>query len=140
MSKILISILLLFNGILYAQTKVTPDKRLYSKYTEDYIDKLIVNNPNFLKYLNFSLDNSYKIIRDLNDLKTKDIPLIKKFDKNSKTTSDVESIDLNTFNLMEYDFIRKHDSRNYYKLANSGAIIVLYSEKELIKNFKRTTK
>ena len=136
MNKLFALPFVLFSFILQAQTNLNPDSRLYSKYTQDYLETLRIKNPNLLEYLNFSVDNSFKIFYEKDELKVKDIPYIKKFDNKTKSASEAKNIDLDTFNLMEYDFVRNRDTRTYYKLADSGAILVLFSEQELLKKFK----
>ncbi|OFX26641.1 MAG: hypothetical protein A2033_17015 [Bacteroidetes bacterium GWA2_31_9] len=136
MYKLFVLLFVLFSFILQAQTNLKPDVRLYSKYTQDYLENLIIKNPNLLEYLNFSVDNSYKISFNNDFSKYTDIPNIKKINILTKGYFEASTIDVSTFNLMEYDFIRNRDTRTYYKLADSGAILVLFSEQELLKKFK----
>ena len=44
---------------------VVPDERLYEVYEKDYVDGLVNDNPFLIKRWNFYLDNSYRIIKDV---------------------------------------------------------------------------
>jgi len=131
---LLFSLLCLFTLIAGAQS-IHVDSRLDAVYSEDYIDNLVENNPQKVKYLNWCLDNSYTIVYAGVD-KCEQMPYLKHFDPVNKIVGEnVENIDETNFNIFMYQFERQFDKKTYYRIGNTGKAIIFESNSKLTKNF-----
>lgn len=129
-------LILLFATLFYSTSVAqTVDSRLYSVFSEEYLEDITVNHPNELKYLNWYLDNSYRIV-DLGAEKCSlMIPLIS-YDPITKTAGlEVSSIDVETFNVFLYSVELQYDRKTYYRIGNTGIAVEFESLKKLSNNF-----
>lgn len=123
---------LLFISAIYAQTA---DPRLRTVYSEDYLNDIAQNHPNELKFLNWSLDNSFTIM-ELGIEKCEHLPYLQYFDPTTKTScGNVESIYIESFNIYMYSFERKFDRQSSYRIGSTGYAIIFESEKKLAENY-----
>ncbi len=136
MKKIVLTFSLIFMTVVILCAQSTHvDSRLDAVYSEDYINNLIENNPQQLKYLNWYLDNSYTIVT-VGLEKSEYMPYLKHLDPLNKIVGEnVESIDQEDFNIFMYQFDRGYDKKAYYRIGNTGTAIVLESKLKLAKNF-----
>ena len=113
------------------------DPRLRVKYTDEYLQDMAQNSPNELKYLNWYLDNSFRII-DITPEKCEYLPYLKHFDPETKTIGDnVTDVNQEDFNVFYYSFERKYDKPTTYRIGSSGKAIVFFSQKDLASNFNK---
>jgi hypothetical protein len=118
-----------------AQSTVTPDSRLLVLYSEDYLDNLVVNDPQQLLYLNWYLDNSWEIV-EAGIEKCEQMPYLKSFDLSTKTVGEnVTAIDEEDFNIFLFYFDRQYSKKAYYRVGNTGYAIAFDSFKNLTKKF-----
>ncbi|MBL4653314.1 MAG: hypothetical protein JKY53_10700 [Flavobacteriales bacterium] len=110
------------------------DPRIVEAFGEDYVIKMQREAPHRLQYLLFFLDSSY-YIRDLPSGKeyTDILSLTNKNGTIRNLTIDLT--DLASFNVLLFDIPRSQRSRMFYKIGNTGKVIVFYSGKEFIKKF-----
>ena len=144
--KFLIYVLLVafsisYSSILLAQNNIEPDKRLNSKYSQEYLTNLIHNNPETLEYLNFCLDHSYYIITDDNH-KLGDCQPLVPIDNSTKQIADnyLVSGDITKFNYLDYKFEISYNERSFYRIGNTDNIVVFYSSKEMAEKFNNYKK
>ncbi len=136
MKKIVLifSFIFLITAYISAQS-IYVDSRLDAVYSEEYLNDLVENNPQHLKYLNWYLDNSYNIIY-VGLEKSQQMPYLKHLDPVNKIIGDnVENIDQENFNVFMYQFERKYDKKSYYRIGNTGNAIVFDSDLKIAKNF-----
>ncbi len=119
----------------FSQSNVTPDSRLSAVYSADYLNNLSVNNQKELQYLNWYLDNSYRIVEAGAD-KCSAMPYLEMIDPATKIiTGNAESVDEGNFNILLYSFERQYDKKTYYRIGDTGYAIVFESYKKLAENF-----
>ncbi|MBI4645632.1 MAG: hypothetical protein HY738_03300 [Bacteroidia bacterium] len=110
---------------------IEPDKKLSAKYSQEFIDNLMINNPEIIEYLNFFVNNSYYFI----DMPEKQISynILKKLDikTGNITEAPVSTEDIEKFNIYQYNYQVLPDKRNYYKAGETGKILIVLSEKEI---------
>lgn len=138
MKKIIlfISFIFVITVFVNAQSKYI-DSRLYVAYSEEFLNEISINNPNELKFLNWSLDNSFTII-EMGVEKCENLPYLRYMDVETKTIGgDVESIDVENFNIYLYSFERKHDKASTYRIGSEGYAIVFLSEKKVVENYNK---
>ena len=130
------------------ETFYRPDPRLYQCYDSSFLDTLMIYRSNLIIYLNYYLDNAY-FIADLPPNKSLDIPDVsevliiprKEADKYRNFDLNVEGYNPANWNILRYNFKRSFDDRTYYKLGNTGKVLVFYSGSELnemFNEFKRS--
>lgn len=136
MKKIIfISSLICMISVVSFSQDVYVDSRLDAAYSEDYINDLIENNPEQIRYLNWYLDNSYTIVYAGLD-KCEQMPYLKHFDPVNKILGDnVDDIDEGSFNIFMYQFERDFDKQVHYRIGNTGKAIVFDSHKKIARNF-----
>lgn len=61
---------------------------------------------------------------------------LESFDPVNFPVDEIEMISIGAFNPMRYNIRRSYLNRKYYRLGNSGKILVLYSGEELRKKFR----
>lgn len=133
---LILGVILFVNVCMLAQNTI-PDERLYDVYSQEYLQNLVTNNPDKIDYLNWYLDNSYKIIHS-NIEKSSQFPYLKHYDLSTKTVGqNVQSINETDFNLYLYDFRRKIEGRTGYRIGDTGLIILFDSHKKIAENFNK---
>ncbi|MFK7949141.1 MAG: hypothetical protein AB8G11_16240 [Saprospiraceae bacterium] len=128
---LLIGLLFILPTLIFAQNKTTPtiDERLYEVFEKKFLERLQQKTPATLEYYNFFLDNAYKI-QPLSNDKTSDYP-------------DVIIEDLDDFNILKLinnqELKRDYNYQKIYKIADCNQLLILISEKELVKQFNQYT-
>lgn len=128
MKKVLIFIIAILPLFAIAQNETTPeiDERLYDVFEAEFLERMQKENPEFIQYQNFYLDNSYEII-----------PFPK-----GKTSqySIIEIDDLENLNIIELKnkvvFETNPDYTNFYIIKGEDKILMIFSEKALLKKFE----
>ena len=115
-----------------------PDPRLYKCYDSAFLDTLMIYRSNLIVYLNFYLDHAF-FIADLPPNKSLDVPDIsevlmiprKESERYRNFDLTVEGYNPANWNILRYNFKRSFDDRTYYKIGNTGKVLVFYSGSEL---------
>ena len=125
MKKIILINLLFLSMFAFSQTDYDP--RLNTKYSDEYIQNLSIDKLNSLE---FSLDNLF-LIED-NFEKNASLPELYKINYSTKEVIETAllNVDFNNFNILEYSFVQNYNTRNYYKIGNTGKTLVILSIKE----------
>ncbi|MBU0764457.1 MAG: hypothetical protein KJ607_06460 [Bacteroidetes bacterium] len=125
---------------LIASGQEAPDAKLYVRYNQAYINNLLNNNPEIVVYLNFFVNNSWRII----DKPDKEIDCSKLSKINPETGEILEdpitSEDLEDFNIYRYNYRMDPDKRTYYTLGDTDKILIVLSDNELSKLYKNRQK
>jgi hypothetical protein len=132
----LITLNLLFISLfLFSQTNY--DNRLNVKYSDEYLQNL---NQNELKSLEFKLNNLY-FIED-NFEKNESLPKLFKINNFTKEIIEeaLTNVDFNNFNILNYFVEQNYNTRNYYKIGNTGKTLVVYSVKEYTEKYNNYNK
>lgn len=125
-----------------AQTIVKADERIKAVYEESYIATLEEKNPQVLEYLNFSLDNGYFIDESFPPDKYETLPELFVIDPATKKViqESVTGEMIHGINILACRFERADNARTYYRIGDTGKVIVLYSVKELTAKFNEYKK
>jgi hypothetical protein len=137
MRYLLLPLFILIFGAANAQTENNPDARLFVRYSADYLTEIQQSNPGLISLMNYRLDFSWQIVEI--GPKVSEYPELHRFDANTKSVgSAFTSSDMAGFNIMEWNTESFYDKRNYYRLGDTGKVLVIFSEKEVADSFNKT--
>ena len=126
-----------FNNSLFSQEnlKIEPDSRLYEVLKSSYIENLLHNTPNQIFYFNYLLEHSY-IITDFSTDKDFEYNELRKIDPETKkiTNELITNSNLLNFNILKYK-CSNEGKRTYYKIGNTGKMLIMLSNREVTKGF-----
>jgi hypothetical protein len=131
MRKILMIVFLALNTVSYTQTKYEVDARLVDNHGEE-IYNILEYRKDYYKFLLFELEYAFEVV-DLSatsGLVVKNINEILGFQ-----VSELENLE--TFNLLKYDFIRSKEYPSYYDLGN-GKVLKIIPLMELWQAFRES--
>ena len=121
-----------------AQTNTNYNEKLLSKYTSEELNELLTTQPSLVEFMEFELNSGFQIIELAYD-KLEGIPIIKHVDNNTKTTgAEISEYNYHQFNLYSTNYERMYNKNTYYRFANTNQVIIIYSQKELLKRYKQT--
>ncbi len=125
-------------GIVGFSQTVQIDPRLDAVYSEDYLDFLAENNSQKLDYMNWCLDNSYKIV-EMSPDKYIHLPYLKYYDPINKLVGDevVDIYESDQFNIHMFSFVRDKNIHVMYRIGDTGKVIIFESKTKLLKYFKK---
>lgn len=116
-------------------TPSNTDFRILETYGIDYVNRMELESQNRLTYLTYFLEHSYFIMDCPKGKPYEDINSIP--DKNGVVGNLIIDINnLSAFNVLNYNFTRDQKTRTFYKIGNTGKMIVFYSQDEFLKNYK----
>jgi hypothetical protein len=119
-------------GLCKAQTSVTPDPRLLDVYSQEYLDA----NQDRIAYLNWFLDNSYKIMYAGIE-KAESLEFLYEINPVTKEKTQAVSINEEEFNPLLYEYENHYDKSAIYRVGNTGYIVIFDSLKTLTKNYNQ---
>lgn len=108
--------------------------KLSIKYDAAYLKTLKEKTPAVFDYIYYFVNHSYEII----DYPVgKVYPEINKINPKSRViiSEPITPEDLNNFNIHNFDYSVKYDTRNFYKLGNTGKCLIMYSSSEIARQF-----
>ena len=113
------------------------DLRLSAVYSAEEISKLKQSAPDAINYFNFYVSNSY-IITDFVADKPMDYKELHKIDPRTKEvlSDDIRTSDVIDFNPYLFDCTPDMDKRTYYKMGDTGKLLIMLSRKEINKKFR----
>lgn len=138
MKKIFVILGILFFGyyLLDAQ-EIKPDLRLEKVFAKEYLDDIMNNHVGELEFLNWSLDNSYRII-DIPEEKRELVEKLRYFNSNTKEIGDVVTEYVETdFCIFDYYFERKADKDVIYSFGDTSIGIVILSQENVAHEFNK---
>ena len=124
-TKILMFVIGIFMSIAtFAQTEI--DSRLYAKYDKAYLEKLSQENPQQLEKMNFFVKNAGYVI-DMPDKPVEYKELVRLSDNSKNITLD----EIKNFNPYLYSCKNDISRTTYYKIGNTGKLLIMRSLQEL---------
>lgn len=116
----------------FSQLEETIDSRLLSKYSQEYLNKLKMDNPDEFDFLNFSVKNSHTIMDFAVD-KAFDFKMLRKINPITKQEIEVSTLDEINENFNPYLYNCKIGQKNQmcYKVGNTDKMIVMRSKASL---------
>jgi hypothetical protein len=114
----------LFSVVSFAQVKIDP--RLYAKYDKSYLEKISKENPQQLEKMNFFVEKAGYII----DMPGKPIQY-KELVRLSDNSKDISLEEIKNFNPYLYNCKNDVSRTTYYKIGNTGKLLIMRSLQEL---------
>jgi len=129
----LFSLLIVFSMTAFSQQTI--DNRLLVKYNQTELQKMQQDNPEQFEFLNYYVEHAGYIV----DMPQKPIQYtdLVRLSDNSKSISLDE---LTNFNPYLYNCNNLHDQNTYYKIGNTGKLLIMVAMKNLqtqYNNYKR---
>lgn len=132
-----IAIAIFTSGIVFGQESCTPDQRIFSRYTNEKVQQWQNNEPQKVCYLNYELENGYKIAEVPEGKPINQEPLVR-FNYKTKEMGDiVQEVNLQNFNLYEYYYERDDKKRKFYAIGNTGYILIITPNNQLLRKFNQ---
>ena len=111
------------------------DPRLYAKYDKEYLEKISVENPKLLEKMNFYLQKSWTIT-DMPDKPIHYEELRRLSDNSTNITLD----EIKNFNPYLYNCKNELYSSTYYKIGNTGKLLIMRPLMDLDRMYKNYLK
>jgi len=131
--------LLLVNGVTAQITASNVDQRLVDVYGQTRVDQLAAEQPQFLEYMNYYIQNGYQIMYDVPERKLPyfdDISTI----SNNRTGKPITPSDIDNLNILLLDIHRKHDEYLTYKVGETGTVVIFIAPKNLLQEYQQMKK
>jgi len=132
--------LLLFGVLLFTLNSFAQisDPKLSAVYSPEQLNNLKNTMPGSIDYLNYYVNNSYRIV-DFPTEKAIEHRMLKKIDPLTGQTINQEITinDIRDFNPYLFNCKPQMTSRTYYKIGNTGKMLIMYSHKEIQAGFKQ---
>ena len=112
----------------YSQDNADFNSKLSSKFTTEELQEISKAYPDSILFLNYIAEKGYYFIEFP---KEKEIP--------HKIIENITLKDLETFNIFNYNIEFLDNKNNYYKLGNTGKLLVVVSMKD-IRQFSKQQK
>lgn len=129
---LLIGLLFILPTIIFAQNETTTpsiDNRLYDVFDTDFLERLQEKTPATLEYYNFFLDNAYDI-KPLVSNKSSDYPKV--------VINNLDNLNILKI-IKDQELKRDYNNQTIYQITNTDKLLILISEKELVKQFNQHT-
>ena len=113
------------------------DSKLSAVYSPEELISIKQSSPNAIEYFNFYVNNSYVITYFVAD-KPMDYKELHKINPQTKEVlSDaITTSDVTDFNPYLFDCNPDTEKRTYYKMGNTGKLLIMLSRKEIQKKFR----
>lgn len=132
---IIVSVFVMLGFAAFSQVTCQPDERLYTRYSEDRIEKMQQNEPRHVCLKNYELDNGYQITTaDAHKLSAMDKLMHYNY-KEKKYEGEVADVNPQDFNLYDYMYERSYEATNYYRIGNTNKVLIIYPQKRFTKEF-----
>jgi len=114
------------------------DSRLSAVYSPEELNSM---NPNAIKYFNFYVKNSYRIV-NFTTTKPIDYKILYKINPKTKEiiSEKINYSDIVDFNPYLFSCETAQDKATYYKIGNTGKLLIMLSREEIEKEFRNKTK
>ncbi|HBS85491.1 MAG: hypothetical protein A2W91_16925 [Bacteroidetes bacterium GWF2_38_335] len=127
----LIILVLIIPAVGFSQTTQINSK-LINKFGSEYLEKLKVEHPDRLAYLNYCADNQCYII----DMPGKPVPAIELTKNGAEEGYQITSADLENFNMYDFNIVASVNDQKYYRAGNTGKMIIVRSEKTMLQKYE----
>ncbi len=132
--------LVIFTQIGFGQVSFeSVDQRIIDLYGEDRVQEMVVNQPNFIAYLNYYVNNAYQIVYDVPERKLAQFEDISTL-TNTKTGLAISESDIENLNILLMSITRSQEEYLTYKIGNTGTVIVFIAPQFLLEEYNRLTK
>jgi len=119
-----LAVFVLFVSVSFAQTEINP--KLYAKYDKAYLDKISKEHPAQLDKMNFFVEHAGYVI-DMPDKPIQYKELVRLSDNSKNITLE----EIKNFNPYLYNCKNDVSRTTYYKVGNTGKLLVMVSLQEL---------
>jgi len=132
--------LLLFGVLLFTLNSFAQiaDNKLSVLYSPEQLSNLKNTMPGSIEYLNYYVNNSYRIT-DFPTEKPIEHQMLKKVDPvtGEILSGEITINDIRDFNPYLFNCKPQMNKRTYYKIGNTGKMLIMYSHKEIQSGFKQ---
>ncbi len=130
MKKVILLLLFYVPIFLYSQNTsgpVTPDERLFEAYGQEYVQKVLVENPFLIKRWNYYLDHAFIIVDEVAE-KIADSPVVE--------INDLENINILKLE-KEQKLSRDWNKPTIYLIKDAGKMLIYHSGKDFTNALKK---
>lgn len=119
----------------FSQVQCAPDERIYDKYSNDRIERMMNERPQLVCLKNFELDNGY-FFTEVSPEKAANCEDLYYYSYHDKKLGEkVMQVNEFDFNLYECKYERFYDRDNHYQIGNSNKVLIIISHKSLTEKF-----
>jgi hypothetical protein len=115
------------------------DQRIIDLYGESRVNEMIVNQPNLIDYLNYYVNNAYKIIYDVPERKLGQFEDISSI-TNTRTGLAIAENDLDNLNILLLSITRSQNEYLTYRIGSTGNVIVFIAPQFLLDEYNNLSK
>jgi len=138
-SLLIFAILFIANTVVAQVTFNNVDQRLMDVYGKARVQQMMTDQPQFIDYMNYYVQNGYQIMYDVPERKLanfKDVSTI----TNTRTGDSVTANDIYDLNIMLLDIHRNQDEYLTYKVGETGTVVVFIAPKNLLEEYQMMKK
>ncbi len=132
--------LLLFGVLLFTLNSFAQiaDNKLSVMYSPEQLTSLKNTMPGSIEYMNYYVNHSYRIV-DYPTGKPVETIELKKIDPISKEVlnDEITLNDIRDFNPYKFNCKPQMNKQSYYKIGNTGKMLIMLSHKEIQRGFKQ---
>ena len=110
------------------------DERIVDIYGNEKANEILTQQPELIGYLNFYVENGFKILTDVPTDKLQSVKPIEQLhpDLASATISELQS----DFNILKYPSPREEEHAAIYRINNTDAVLILTPKNEVMALYK----
>ena len=137
-TSILLVVFCSFGG--FSQTdNAAIDQRLIDVYGLQRVQELAESQPQFIRSLNYYVQNSYMVIYDVPQHKRDLMPDISEL-HNTRTGESIQESDIDSLNILLLDIHLKPDEYRSYKVGSSNMVVIFKSQEHITLDFNQSEK
>lgn len=110
------------------------DQRLIDVYGETRVKEMLINQYEFVDYMNFYVQNAYEILTDVPERK---LPYFEDISTliNTRTGESITEDDIDNLNILFLSITRKNNEYLTYKLGDTGTVVVFISPENVLERY-----
>ncbi len=140
MKNYILTTLLILSGLLgshlsFSQEVHTEiDQRIIDMYGAARCQQMVGEQPEFIRYMNFYVQNAYQIMEGVPARKLPYFDDISSI-TNTRTGKNLTVDDLRNLNILLLDIERKNDQYLTYKVGETGTVVIFIAPKNLLEQY-----
>lgn len=126
--------LLCYSGLYAQNPSDSIDQRVVEMYGQNRLNELLRDQPDYVDYLNYYVQNAFQVLNDVPDYKLIDTPDISEL-RYLNTGEPVEFIGIESLNILLISLKRKNHEYFTYKIGNTGKAIVFIAPQDILADY-----
>lgn len=110
------------------------DQRVIDVYGESRVQQMLVEQPEFIAYMNYYVQNAYSIAYDIPTYKLENFEDISTL-TNSRTGDAISAEEIDSLNVLLLSITRGNEEYLTYKVGETGTVIIFISPKFLVEQY-----